>query len=151
MLVKLDYGSGSKPYQDYSTSDIVGTSNYDYFIQNYKISELSDGSCESIHCRNVIHHIPETDLHILFSEFKRLLKEDGTLIISEPRKEFHEQNLFLDKLWYRFLTVNHDIMLPIIYVDYKVHLAEYFDVVETHDDINNEVLYLRPRVLEYAC
>ena len=103
-------------------------------------------SFNAIHCRNVIHHIPEKDLPKLFTEFKRLLKHDGELIISEPRKEFHVQNKILDIIWYRFLTYDDKIMTPLGYVDYKEYLVD-FDIVDSVDEFNNEVITCKKKQL----
>jgi len=140
--MKLDYGSGRQPKQGFATSDFVGTPNYDYYIKDYKVLGAKDHSFEAIHCRNVIHHIPEQDLPTLFNEFKRLLKKDGLLIISEPRKEFHEQNKLLDWIWYRHLTNDTNIMIPDEYVDYKQYLVD-FDIVSSQDEYNNEIITLK--------
>lgn len=140
--MKLDYGSGSKPKTGFKSSDFCGAPGYDYFIQDYRVLDLEDKSCDVIHCRNVIHHIPEKDLPLLFGEFKRLLKDNGVLIISEPRKEFHEQNKILDLIWYRFLVNAPEIMVPDKYVDYKKYLKG-FVTVHTEDENKNEILTLR--------
>ena len=140
--MKLDYGSGRQPKQGFLTSDFVGTPNYDYYIRNYKVLGAKDHSFEAIHCRNVIHHIPEKDLPTLFNEFKRLLKKDGLLIISEPRKEFHEQNKLLDWIWYRHLVNDTNIMIPDEYVDYKQYLGD-FDIIHSEDEYNNEIITLK--------
>lgn len=140
--MKLDYGSGRQPKTGYLTSDFVGTPNYDYYIRNYKVLGAKDHSFEAIHCRNVIHHIPEKDLPTLFNEFKRLLKKDGLLIISEPRKEFHEQNKLLDWIWYRHLVNDTNIMIPDEYVDYKQYLSD-FDIIHSEDEYNNEIITLK--------
>lgn len=140
--MKLDYGSGRQPKQGFLTSDFVGTPNYDYYIKDYKVLGAKDHSFEAIHCRNVIHHIPEQDLPTLFNEFKRLLKKDGLLIISEPRKEFHEQNKLLDWIWYRHLVNDTNIMIPDEYVDYKQYLVD-FDIVSSQDEYNNEIITLK--------
>jgi len=140
--MKLDYGSGRQPKQGFLTSDFVGTPNYDYYIKDYKVLGAKDHSFEAIHCRNVIHHIPEQDLPTLFNEFKRLLKQDGLLIISEPRKEFHEQNKLLDWIWYRHLVNDTNIMIPDEYVDYKQYLVD-FDIIHSEDEYNNEVITLK--------
>lgn len=140
--MKLDYGSGRQPKQGFLTSDFVGTPNYDYYIKDYKVLGAKDHSFEAIHCRNVIHHIPEQDLPTLFNEFKRLLKQDGLLIISEPRKEFHEQNKLLDWIWYRHLVNDTNIMIPDKYVDYKQYLVD-FDIIHSEDEYNNEVITLK--------
>lgn len=140
--MKLDYGSGSQPKQGYLTSDFCGISQYDYMIQDYKVIGAQDGMFETIHCRNVIHHIPKEDLPILVNEFKRLLKKGGRLIISEPRKEFHKQNLILDIIWYRFLKNETKIKLPTEYVDYKKYLNG-FDYIASHDEFNNEIIVFK--------
>ncbi|WEG18616.1 class I SAM-dependent methyltransferase [Alkalihalophilus pseudofirmus] len=148
--MKLDYGSGSQPKNGFLSSDFCGSPNYDYYIKDYKVLDAQDHSFDVIHCRNVIHHIPEEDLPILFAEFKRLLKHDGELIISEPRKEFHKQNLILDIIWYRFLTHNDKIMLPQEYVDYKRYL-DGFIAVHSKDDYNNEVVtYKKAEIVKLA-
>lgn len=140
--MKLDYGSGRQPREGFFSSDFCGSPNYDFYIQDYKVLDVHNNSCDVIHCRNVIHHIPECDLVKLFDEFDRLLKQDGTLIISEPRKEFHEQNLFLDLLWYRFLIHDDKIMIPYEYVDYKQYLNK-FKIEKIFNEFNNEVLTLK--------
>jgi SAM-dependent methyltransferase len=147
MPMKLDYGSGSQPKAGYLTSDFIGTPNYDFYIKDYRVVGAKDHSFDAIHCRNVIHHIPEKDLPLLFKEFKRLLKHDGELIISEPRKEFHKQNLILDIIWYRFLTNDRNIMIPHEYVDYKQYLSG-FNIVETDNEFNNEILICNIKSLD---
>jgi len=142
--MKLDYGSGRQPKEGYMSSDFIGTPNYDFFIKDYLVMDTEDHMFDAIHCRNVIHHIPEQDLHILFAEFDRLLKPDGELIISEPREEFHEQNKFIDWIWYRWITNDTNIMVPDEYVDYKKYLVD-FDIVSTVDHYNNEVLTLKKK------
>ena len=147
--MKLDYGSGRQPKQGFMSSDFCGSPNYDFYIRDYKVLDTKDHSFDVIHCRNVIHHIPEKDLPKLFAEFKRLLKHDGQLIISEPRKEFHEQNKFLDLIWYRFLTYDDKIMIPDEYVDYKQYLGD-FDIVSVVDEYNNEIITFKQKQLALA-
>lgn len=137
-LNRLDYGSGGNP-KGFKSSDFCGSPGYDYFIKDYKVLEAKDHSFDVIHCRNVIHHIPEADLPLLFNEFNRLLKEDGLLIISEPIEEFHEQNKLLDIIWYRWINVNHDIMVPDKYVDYKKYIDK-FNTLSSYRDLNNEII-----------
>lgn len=144
-MMKLDYGSGSQPKEGFLTSDFIGTPTYDFYVKDYKVVDAKDNSFDSIHCRNVIHHIPEKDLPILFDEFKRLLKPNGQLIISEPRKEFHKQNLILDIIWYRFLKDDREIILPQEYVDYKQYLTD-FEIIKSENEFNNEIITCRKLV-----
>lgn len=137
--MKLDYGSGRQPKQGFKSSDFIGTPNYDYYIKDYKVVDLEDNTCDVIHCRNVIHHIPKKDLPILFAEFRRLLKPGGKLVISEPREEFHKQNLILDLIWYRWVNYDTNIMIPYEYVNYKEFLTD-FTLLSTVDEYNNEIL-----------
>lgn len=143
-IKKLDYGSGSQPKQGFLSSDFCGSPNYDFLIKDYKVLDAPSKAFEEIHCRNVIHHIPEKDLGLLFEEFYRLLEDDGVLIISEPKKEFHKENLILDIIWYRFLTKNEKIMLPYTYIDYKKHMS-LFEVERIEDEFNNEILTCRKK------
>lgn len=143
----LDYGSGGNPKVGFKSSDFCGSPGYDYYIKDYKVLNAEDHSFDVIHCRNVIHHIPENDLPKLFSEFSRLLKEGGQLIISEPREEFHEQNKLLDIIWYRWINVNHDIMIPDKYVDYKKYLDK-FEMVSSYNEFNNEIISYEKKVVE---
>ena len=121
--------------------------NYDFFIKDYRVLDAEDESFEEIHCRNVIHHIPKEDLPKLVAEFKRLLKDGGKLIISEPREELHKQNLILDIIWYRFLKNETKIKLPTEYVDYKEYLKD-FEMVSSYDHFNNEIVVFKKQVLQ---
>lgn len=142
--MKLDYGSGRQPKIGFKTSDFCGSPGYDFYIKDYKVLDLEDSTCDIIHCRNVIHHIPETDLSKLFNEFRRLLKDEGILIISEPRKEFHVQNKILDIIWYRFLVYDQNIMIPKQYVNYKKYLKD-FDILSTTDEYKNEIITFKKK------
>lgn len=137
--MKLDYGSGSQPKEGFMSSDYIGTPNYDFYIKDYKVVDAKSHTFDIVHCRNVIHHIPECDLPRLFNEFKRLLRPDGKLIISEPRKEFHKRNQILDIVWYRFINKNFDIMIPQEYVDYRKYMKDFIIVSEEHE-FSNEIL-----------
>ena len=136
---KLDYGSGRQPKKGFLSSDFCGSPGYDFYIKDYRVLGAKDHSFDVIHCRNVIHHIPESDLPLLFNEFKRLLKPNGHLILSEPRKEFHMQNKILDIIWYRFLVNDRKIKVPDAYVDYKSYL-EGFNSLYAYYQYQNEIL-----------
>lgn len=139
MIYRLDYGSGAAPREGFLSSDFCGGPYYDYLIQDYKVLDAPASTFHEINCRNVLHHIPKDDLPKVIDEFRRLLVPGGHLIISEPRQEFHKQNLILDIIWYRFLRKEMNIALPVEYVDYKQYLHG-FDVLHQWDHFNNEVI-----------
>ena len=45
---------------------------------------LEDNSVHFIHCSQVLEHIKEADIDIIFEELSRVLKENGSLIINVP-------------------------------------------------------------------
>lgn len=142
-MLRLDYGSGSKPKKGFKSSDFIGRPGFDYYIQNYKISEIEDQTVDEIHCRNVIHHIPENDLNLLFAEFERIIKPNGKIVISEPREEYFVQNKILDIIWYRWISTDYSIKLPEnYYVNYKKYLKK-FKQVKKYNDEKNEVILLK--------
>ena len=136
----LDYGSGRNIKKGFLSSDFTGSSIYDFYIKDYIVLEAPSNSFDIIHCRNVIHHIPEEDLIKVFSEFDRLLKKEGKLIIPEPLEKFHTENLILDIIWYRFLVQDFSIKLPNKkYVDFKKYLTN-FRLECLENEYNNEIL-----------
>jgi len=139
--ILLDYGSGSKPKKEYKTSDMTGSPRFDFHIQNYRVQDLENGEVDSLHCRNVIHHIRPEDLKKVFREFERLVRKGGKLIISEPMEKYFIQNKILDLIWYRFLYYDRDIYLPREYVDFKDFIDKNeFKLLKVEKDNKNEVL-----------
>jgi len=45
---------------------------------------VSDGVIDYILIISVLHHIPDSNIHAYFEEFKRILKPDGKIILIEP-------------------------------------------------------------------
>jgi SAM-dependent methyltransferase len=146
-LKKLDYGSGRQPKKGFYSSDFCGASGYDYFVKEYRVLGAKSKEFDVVHIRNVIHHIPKSDLPTLFQELERVLSDDGYLIISEPKKEFHLQNKILDYIWYRFLTRDTSIMIPNEYVDFTIYLTR-FDIVTSYDEYQNEIVIYQKKCKE---
>lgn len=46
--------------------------------------ELADESADAVYCGHVLEHVPETDLHLVLAELRRILKPDGDLIVAVP-------------------------------------------------------------------
>ena len=55
-----------------------------------------------------------------------MLNHNGKLRIIEPNKDYFKQNVFLDKLWYRFVNDRKDIWFSETYRDYQYILNKYF-------------------------
>jgi len=103
--MKLDYGSGYNPVKGFKSSDFV-SGNYDYFIKDCRV-DCEDETFTAIHCKNVVHHIP--DLDKLFREFNRILKPKGKVLVCDCRKEAYFVNRVYDTIWYRFVNKRYDI------------------------------------------
>jgi len=58
----------------------------EYRFQGINSSNLpaSDGAVDYILIISVLHHIPDSEIHEYFKEFKRILKPSGKIILMEP-------------------------------------------------------------------
>jgi len=118
---KLDFGSGYNPGKDFKTCDIYGYVDYYFDPISYKID--TDDKFDYIRCRNVIHHIK--DLTKLASELNRVLEDDGILEVIEPRKEYYNENYYLDYLWYRFVIPRYEVWFCNKYRDCRDYFNEF--------------------------
>ena len=126
--MKVDFGSGHSPKKGFKTCDITGMSYLDYTFDpfNYKIDCPTDFIAE-LHCRNVLHHIP--DLDRLFAEFSSKMVAGGKVVVTEPRQECFKVNTILDVLWYRYVIPRYDIWICDQYRDYVAAASKYFRIV----------------------
>lgn len=127
--MKLDFGSGYNPRKGYLTCDFTSNPFLDFHFENYKIvnkhgEKVKSNSFDEIVCRNVLHHI--SNLELVIFELQRVLNHNGKLRIIEPNKDYFKQNVFLDKLWYRFINDRKDIWFSETYRDYQYILNKYF-------------------------
>jgi cyclopropane fatty-acyl-phospholipid synthase-like methyltransferase len=60
--------------------------NGNYTLINYDHSEMKDISSDTIVCLAVIEHIEFNEVFNIFNEFKKILKEDGKIILTTPTK-----------------------------------------------------------------
>lgn len=130
-MIKLDFGSGYNPMHDYKTCDIYGYVDYYFDPIEYKI-DAEDNTFDVIRCRNVIHHIK--DIHKLSKEFKRVLKTNGILEITEARKDYYTSNYYLDYLWYRYIIPRYEVWFCDHYRNCKDHFTnfhlEFYDIID---------------------
>lgn len=123
-MLKIDFGSGYNPLEEYKSCDITESPMLDFYYdyENDKIIELCDSSVDEFYLRNVIHHIP--DLKKTFSCLSKYLKDDGILKIIDVRSEYYLQNKILDVLWYRYIIPRYEIWISYKYRDYFSLLKE---------------------------
>lgn len=120
-MKKLDFGSGYNPGDGFKTCDIYGYVDYYFDTEHYKVD--TNEKFDHIRCRNVIHHIK--DLDKLAKEFDRLLTDNGTLEIIEPRKEYYAENYYLDYLWYRFVIPRYEVWFCTKYRDCRNYFKDF--------------------------
>jgi len=124
--MKIDFGSGHAPAVGYRTCDMTAAPFLDYYFDanEYAILDCGDASVDVIRCRNVLHHVK--DIRQLLIEFRRVLKPNGRIIIIEASKDCYRINVFLDILWYRYVTSRPDIWVSPVYRDYKEDFISIF-------------------------
>jgi ubiquinone/menaquinone biosynthesis C-methylase UbiE len=140
--MKLDFGSGHNPRKGYKTCDITMSPYLDYVFDpdSYKVS-CADNTFSEIILKNVVHHVQ--DLDKLFKELKRILTDDGKLVIVEPSQEFYEKNLNLDILWYRYIIPRYEIWISNVYRNYTRIATKYFAFQHAQDHEEKETTILR--------
>lgn len=140
-ILKLDFGSGHNPRKGFKTCDITQAPYLDYAFdpETYKVT-CEDHVFDEIIIRNVLHHIK--DLESLFKEMKRILTNNGKLIIVEPRKEFYQQNLNLDILWYRYIIPRYEIWYSRFYRDCIEIAKTFFKVKNVFYNNEKETIIL---------
>ena len=126
MYRKLDFGSGYNLKKGYKSCDIIKKPFLDYICVDNKIL-CEDNLFNTIHVRNVLHHIYNIEDIIL--EFNRVLKKNGLLIIIDVRKKYYKSNVILDILWYRYILPDYNIYISKKYRDYISVIKKYFKLV----------------------
>lgn len=106
--IKLDYGSGYAPKAGYKTADIYGRPDFYISKETNQVIGLNRNSCKVVRMKNVFHHVLETEK--LDQEMKRLVNQEGRLVVIEPTKEDYQANIFLDRLWYRGIIPRPEIV-----------------------------------------
>jgi len=108
--MKLDFGSGYGACSGWATLDFGVNCTYN------DISEIPDNSITKIRFRNVLHHIENVES--LFQSLENKFRKNVKIIIIECRKEFFDNNVFLDMLWYRGIVPNPNMYIAREYRDF---------------------------------
>ncbi len=116
--LKIDFGSGYNHKEGYKSCDITFLPNLDYVYdeENDKILYLKEESVDEFYLRNVVHHLK--NMQKTFKCLDKYLKKGGIIQIIDVRKEFYNENVFLDKLWYRGIIPREEIWFSENYRDY---------------------------------
>ncbi len=138
--LKIDFGSGYAHNKDYKSCDITFSPILD-FVYDYKKNKIlycKINSVDEFYLRNVVHHLP--DIEKTFKCLKKYLKKGGIIKIIDVNKNYFKQNLFLDRLWYRFIIPQNEIWFSEVYRDYKSILKDMnFQVLENYVIAEKEV------------
>jgi len=108
-MICIDLGSGYNPKKGYKTCDVNAYCNY------YDINEIKNNSVDVFHIRNVLHHVENLDEFI--SKIYKKLKIGGKIHLIDCSEEAYSSNLYLDRLWYRWITNRKDIYISPKYRD----------------------------------
>lgn len=114
-MLQIDFGSGYNPLEGFKTCDFVPNPKLDYFYHDGEIEGLNE-PVDWFRLRNVVHHLP--DIRKTIQDLKKYLAKDGVIEIIEVCKEKYKSNVFLDKLWYRFIIPRKDIYFSTEWRDY---------------------------------
>ena len=107
----VDFGSGHNPRKGFKTCEITTSPFLDYRYDGNRIIGLEECSVDVFNVRNVIHHIK--DLGSMFDCLKRHLKPGGRLEVIDCTREAFKANVFLDKVWYRYVNKTDYYISPI--------------------------------------
>ena len=90
-------------------ADAIGLQNYHVEYQDGRRLSYPDSSFDLIYSISVIEHIPENGDVAALTEFRRVLKPNGTLVIEVPYRRKYEE-IFLPYDSKVHLSTNHNFM-----------------------------------------
>lgn len=133
-MLKIDFGSGYNPYKNYKTCDITYSPclDYVYDVNINKILGLKKNSVNIFRLKNVLHH---TNINLIAQCLYKYLKQNGKVIIIEPKEKYYDSNRCLDIFWYRYIYPRYEISIPPckrinyikIFDSYNFKFYKYFD------------------------
>jgi SAM-dependent methyltransferase len=107
----------------YKKCDITTSHALDYqYDGNDCIIGLQPHSVDTFNVRNVIHHLP--DIRRTVKCLKRYIKTDGKVVIADCDVAHFTANVFLDKVWYRFVNQDEEIFISPEWRDYFTIMRE---------------------------
>lgn len=86
-MIRLDIGSGTAPLPGYLTVDPY-MENADYKDSMWNLLSFEDNSVDEIYSSHALEHIPQKMVIPTLSEWKRVLKPGGTIILRVPDLEW---------------------------------------------------------------
>lgn len=126
--MKLKIGAWDK-IDGYTTLDIDPMSNPDIIADARNMSMVENNSIDEIFCEHVLEHIPDTIK--VMSEFYRVLKPNGKLIIIVPHGKHHDfwgtpdhVKPFIELTFKQFRNYNH---YPFNFIPIKIKTIWEYD------------------------
>jgi len=132
-MICVDVGSGYNPKSGYLTCD---SSSYCDF---HSIEEIPN-NVDRFHIRNVLHHIKDLDNFV--DKIKTKSYKNTIIEVIDCVEDHYKSNIFLDKLYYRYIFNRSDIFIQETYRD----LEQYFiknGFILKNKHIKNEKLILK--------
>ena len=121
--LKVDFGCGYNPLPGYKKCDVTTSPTLDYQYDGQdSIIGLEPHSVDVFNVRNVIHHLP--DIRRTVRCLRRYTKQGGKVIITDCDAAHFAANVFLDRLWYRFVNNEQKIFISADWRDYLTIMRE---------------------------
>jgi SAM-dependent methyltransferase len=121
--LKVDFGCGYNPLPGYKKCDVATSPALDCQYDGLDgIIGLELHSVDTFNVRNVIHHLP--DIRRTVRCLRRYMKMNGKVVIADCDKAHFAANVFLDRLWYRFVNNEQNIYISPRWRDYFTIMRE---------------------------
>lgn len=135
-MVKIDFGSGYNPRIGYASCDFIPLPNLAYYFDGRSITNLKD-KVSNYSIRNVLHHVKDLDYTINY--LVSTLTVNGTIEITECRREYYSINYLLDSIYYRWCNYKPEIWFSDTYRDYKSILEKSMVLINEYYNSEKEV------------
>lgn len=95
-IMKLNIGSGKRPYKGYKTVDIEEKNKPD-IVGDFRTMSFSD--IEEIRAEHILEHFSRDEACVVLSQWRSWLKQYGLLIVETPDFEYICKNFDKDPYW----------------------------------------------------
>src|SRR4051812_38064813 len=96
----LNLGCGSRPLQGFVNVDLLKAPGVDVVADVSGPLPFDDGSVDLIYASHVLEHLPTGQVQGVLREWRRVLRERGTIMIAVPDLERIAQLLILRSGWF---------------------------------------------------